>query len=450
MSLLLIASLLGLISSCKTPANKPNSFPISNGPQAEEPVYEPKYVNNKPAPEPSYVEGIKGSNIRTVMLDQKRVANGLPILGLGSSDQLLLQFDDLDNYLKQYSYRFIHCDANWQPSIMHEGDYLDGFSENYISDYGYSLNTKVPFVHYKIAFPNDQVKLKLSGNYLIQVYLGSDQENIIISKRFYVLDSKVSARMRVKQSTLVSDREEKQEIDFVIQTGDYRIDDPFGGLKVHLRQNMRWDNMITDLQPIFIRNDELDYNHDGPNTFDGNNEYRYVDFRSVRFLGDQIARVDTDGDIDQVILRKDPKRSFTVYSEMNDINGERVINITDGFDSSLEADYVMVHFTLPYAYKIDQPVYVYGALSDWQLKKEFLMTYNEDKEQYEAQVLLKQGYYNYAYAIDNGEAVADETFFEGSHFQTENQYNLFIYNRNAGTRYDQLVGFGSISTRNGF
>lgn len=389
-------------------------------------------------------------NIETVQLDQALIENSLPILNLGSKDQLLLQFDELYANMGNYSYRLIHCDYNWEPSLLHESEYIDGFTEQYISDYNYSLNTLVPYVHYQVLFPNDQLKLLKSGNYVIQVFEDNDVENVVLQQRFFVLDNKVSVQMQAKAATRVSEREESQEVDFIIRTGDYAIDDPFFGLKVCLRQNRRWDNAKTDLKPVFVRNDELDFNLEGPNVFRGGNEYRNADFRSLRFLGDQIARFNTEDSISHVYLQADPKRSISFYSQLNDINGERVINIQEGFKPSVEADYVWVHFTLPYSYEIEEPVYVFGALSDWQLKPNFKMSYDEEKQAYKLRVLLKQGYYNYSYAIESETGEIDETFFEGSHYQTENQYHVFIYNKAIGSRYDELIGFNSVNSTNGF
>ena len=403
------------------------------------------------APEETKLENkIFKERIQTVLLDQALIANSLPIINLGSKEQLLLQFDDLSNNLADYGYRIIHCDFNWEPSLLHESEYMDGFTENYISNYSYSLNTLVPYVHYEVLFPNDQLQLKKSGNYIIQVFEQNDMDQVVLQRRFFVLDNRVNVRMQAKTATIVSEREESQEVDFVIRTGDYKIDDPFFGLKVCVRQNRRWDNAITDLKPVFVRNDELDFNLDGPNTFKGGNEYRNADFRSLRFLGDQIARFDTEDSISHVYLRTDPKRSFNYYSQLQDINGERVINIQEGFKPSVEADYVLVHFTLPYSYEIEEDVYVFGALSDWQLSPNFKMSYDEEKQAYKLKVLLKQGYYNYNYAIHSESGEIDETFFEGSHYQTENQYHVFVYNKAMSSRYDELIGFNSVNSTNGF
>jgi hypothetical protein len=69
------------------------------------------------------------------------------------------------------------------------------------------------------------------------------------------------------------------------------------------------------------------------------------------------------------------------------------------------------------------------------------MTYNYEKKAYETTLFLKQGYYSYVYAFLPTDAkTADVAFFEGSHYQTQNYYYVFVYYRAPGTTYDQLVG----------
>ena len=59
---------------------------------------------------------------------------------------------------------------------------------------------------------------------------------------------------------------------------------------------------------------------------------------------------------------------------------------------------------------------------------------------YETTLLLKQGWYDYQYGYKDGNQFSTEAF-EGAHFETENEYEVLIYFRNLGSRYDQLVGY---------
>ena len=99
-------------------------------------------------------------------------------------------------------------------------------------------------------------------------------------------------------------------------------------------------------------------------------------------------------------------------------------------------------------------VYLFGGLTDWTILPEYRMEYDENLGAYVGRALLKQGYYDYAYATlplpanDKPEAKPhpDITEVEGTWHETENQYTIFIYYRPFGGRYDQVIGSVSFTS----
>jgi hypothetical protein len=88
-----------------------------------------------------------------------------------------------------------------------------------------------------------------------------------------------------------------------------------------------------------------------------------------------------------------------------------------------------------------------GKLTDWRMNRNSKMTYNYTKSGYEATLYLKQGYYNYIYVLsDDAKKGGDETITEGNHWDTENDYNIFVYHRKFGTYYDQLIGYKRLNS----
>lgn len=67
------------------------------------------------------------------------------------------------------------------------------------------------------------------------------------------------------------------------------------------------------------------------------------------------------------------------------------------------------------------------------------MEYDQENKQYYKELLLKQGFYNYMYLVQGGST--DPYYFEGSHYETENRYEIFVYNRPIGSRTDLLIGY---------
>ena len=69
------------------------------------------------------------------------------------------------------------------------------------------------------------------------------------------------------------------------------------------------------------------------------------------------------------------------------------------------------------------------------------MIYNYVEKEYELTLFLKQGYYNYQYTyLKDNEKCGDETLIEGTHYETENEYVIYVYNMPMGSNYDQLIG----------
>lgn len=382
-------------------------------------------------------------NIKTVQLYRKDDQLSFPLLYLGSTDQLELHFDDLNTDYETYNYSIVHCNSNWEPSDLMETEYLSDFFDGFIEDYQYSINTLFPYIHYKVAFPNDQVKFKLSGNYLLKVYANNNEEELLLTKRFYVVEKRVTIESDIRMATLARHRDYKQEVDFTINHTNYPIQDVYADLKVIIMQNRRWDNAITDLKPLFIRSPELVYNYEDKNLFDGDNEYRFFETRNLRYQSLNIDGIQIMGGKTHVYLLPEEPRSFKRYLFGPDINGKRQINRENSPLSNREADYMLTHFNL----KKEQPVpggdiYVFGELSDWEYKPEFKMKYVEVNGAYELTTQIKQGYYNYSYAyLPNGETKGDLSTIEGTHSETNNDYYIFVYHRENGTIYDKLVGF---------
>ena len=131
----------------------------------------------------SYPDSLLCSNhifnekIKTVQLYTEGWNLSYPVIKLSNGEKLNLHFDLLDNQAETYYYTFVHCDKDWKKSDIFPNDYLDGYSENPIEDYEPSFNTTVGFFHYKLSFPNDRVKLTLSGNYVINIYPVGKPEN---------------------------------------------------------------------------------------------------------------------------------------------------------------------------------------------------------------------------------------------------------------------------------
>ena len=71
--------------------------------------------------------------------------------------------------------------------------------------------------------------------------------------------------------------------------------------------------------------------------------------------------------------------------------------------------------------------------------------YDNQAEAYTKTLFLKQGGYNYQYwFVPKNASKATVTRVDGSYWQTENDYTIYVYHRPWGERYDRLIGVKSV------
>ena len=389
-------------------------------------------------------------NIKTVLFYKDGFELATPVLILNSPEKIKLSFDDLDADLKPYKFTIMHCESDWMPSTeLQPIDYIDGYNEDNIDDFSYSFNTTVHYTHYSLIFPSANLKPKISGNYIIKVYI-SDPSEAIFTWRFMVLESTpLGISGNVHQANNIADRLTKQQIDFNINYNGMRVDNPGQNIKVVITQNERQDNSLRNIQPSFARGESLEYSNNDAISFDGGNEFRSFDTKSLIYQTERIRTIQRDESGIHVDLLNDTRRTFKNYATEKDINGRKLIKSEDhAQNSDIEADYAWVSFTLPYQAMLGNgEIFLMGALTDWQLNENSRMTYNFEQKSYVMRLLLKQGHYDYLYLfIDKISNQPDISLIEGSHWETENEYTIWVYYRSGGDLYDRLVGLQNLNS----
>jgi hypothetical protein len=388
-------------------------------------------------------------NIHTVMLYKEGFEMAAPVILLNSSQRLVLSFDDLDVSLKSYHYTVRHCSADWTVTdSLPLTDFIDGVDEENIRDFAYSYNTTVGYIHYTGYFPTDFMKPKVSGNFLLIAYTESPLEPVFTRRLMVLESSEVTVSAAVGSSSDPLTGEIRQQLDFTVEISGFPVSNPSREIRVIIVQNDRWDNALKFPKPRFVRGNTLDFSFDPANSFSGGNEFRSFDTKSLRYQSEHIRAIDWDGAY-QVFLADDLPRARKNYTHSQDLNGRFVIrNEEVSGNDATEADYAWIHFSLPSSVRIPGgKFYILGALTYWQFLPGNTMTYDAATRRYTCSLYLKQGYYDYLYAFKGDrQSEGDESFFEGSHWETENQYTIYIYLRPLSGLYDQLVAVQDVNT----
>lgn len=367
-----------------------------------------------------------------------------PVIELNSNDFLTISFDRLTHEYKDLRYSLRHCNANWETSDMLEIDYMDGFNNTEIEDYETSVNTTVDYIHYSLTIPNENMMLKLSGNYILEIS-DYDNDETVASIAFSVLDKQINTGATVTGNTVIDTNKEHQQVDIFINNQDYTIRDPQRELKLTVMQNSRTDNMVTDIKPSFIGNGIIEYKNLHNLIFKAGNEYRRFEMLNEN---DPMMGVEKIG-------YYDPYYHATLYTEgpaMNyiydqDQDGKFFISNNNVYDPATEADYMIVHFLFKSEYLYDTDIYINGEFTNNSFSDEFKMRYNKEYGIYEKNILLKQGMYNYMYLTKSPvQETISSTDTEGNFYETQNTYTIYVYHRPFGERYDRLIGLCRISS----
>lgn len=381
-------------------------------------------------------------NIKSIVLKPIKPNSYAPIIKLG--ELLELSFDDINGEERFYSYKIEHCDYNWQRSNLSSTEYMTGFETDRIRDYENSFNTLQFYTHYNLKIPNQNNKIKKSGNYIISILDEDDQ--VIFTRRFIIYQEKVTVGVTAHRSSDPKSIREKQSVQFVINHQNLLLNNPNEEIKVDIYQNSDWNSVIKNLKPKYVRGTQLMYNYVDEISFWAGNEYLYFDTKEIRNATNNIAKTRLNN-IFNTYLYYTEARGKKPYSFYPDVNGNFVLRTIDTDDVSLEGDYSFVHFALEYKENTNNDnIYIYGAFNDWKITEENKLTYNKQTNLYQATLLLKQGFYNYTYVAVNDNMQLNTHAIEGSYYQTENNYSVLVYYRKYGERYDQVIGFGSASS----
>ena len=369
--------------------------------------------------------------------------------GSEEDNTLEISFDELSHDIKQYTYCVLHCDRNWNVSQINSYEYLDGFTTNDIVDYELSNNTQQEYTHYWLEFPNADMQLKASGNYVLQIYLDGDQEQVVAEVCFQVVEPIAEAHVNLRHNTDIELSGRYQQLDIDINTSQLALHDVQNVVLV-VTQNGRLDNRVVVDKPTFVEPNRLRYTNQKILIFEGGNEFRRFDTYSTYYAGYHVGRIAYQQGDYHAILDEDMVRGTMAsgagreglgYLSDVDANGQWVINCEKTDYPDVEAEYMWVHFYLP----VKQPlmnmhVFVGGDLFYNTYNMANMMQYDVENKCYYLYAYLKQGGYNYMYYTRDANGAYSTLSIEGSHWQTANEYTVDVYFKPFGARYDRLVG----------
>ena len=391
-----------------------------------------------------YAEHVAPEFIKTIQFLGSTKQSQLPIIRLG--EKVYLSFDALNGDEADYYYKITHHDFDWRLSDLTKGEYMDGFDDVRLYEYSNSFNTLKGYSLYTLKIPNrDTRKLTKSGNYMVSIY--NDDGELVFSKKFMIIENKVTIAASVKRARNLENIQKKQVVQFVIDSPNLILTNPKETVNTLILQNSNLNTPITNLKPQYTIGSQLIYRYDKEASFDAGNEYLFFDNKDIRSGSSSIRKIDLT-DIYNTYLYTNSARFERPYTYNPDINGNYQIRILyPTSDISIEADYARIHFTLQYFEDLnDKEIHVYGNFNNYTIDETTYMKYDSFSDTYTNQMLLKQGFYNYKYVVVNRDGTIDYGAISGNYWQTENDYTVLVYFRDLGARYDRIIGMGKTNS----
>ena len=358
-----------------------------------------------------------------------------PVVDMTADETIEFSFDEMSHQYRRFTYRIQHCNAMWEPSDILESEYLDGFNDQPIDDWENSLNTTFDYTHYRLTIPNDEVKLKLSGNYRLSVC--EDGREVAYFK-FCLSEGMPLLSASVTDNTDIDTRESHQQVGLEVNYSSLRVRDHTKDLYTVVMQNGRTDNAVLNPTPTYNAGNKLTYEHCRELIFLAGNEFRRFEIVNMYDYFMNVDRIAFHDPFYHATLMQDTRRH--AYKFDHDHNGRYLIRYNQAGDNDTEADYLFVHFNLASERLTGGRMYVYGHFSGGNLTTKYEMEYNLQERAYQASILLKQGAYDYQYLwVPDGETAGETKPAEGDWYETGNEYLILLYYRERGSRYDRLV-----------
>ena len=371
-----------------------------------------------------------------------------PFIELNGKKVIEISFDAMFRSSGRFAYSVIHCDADWKKSDLLPLEYMKGFQQTTIDNFANAFATTTHYTHYRLSLPNENMHLTVSGNYAVQVFDEDAPGKIVFTACFSIVEPLIDIEASISGNTVIDFNKDHQQVEFDVNLKELYIMNPHTDLKIFVYQNNNIADKRTNIQPSMISARQLQFRRRRELVFEAGNEYRRVEFQTHRVRGMGVEAIAFYNPYYHITLYQEQKRDKRTYSYDQDQNGRFFIHCSGCNDPGTEGDYYVVHFSLASTPMPNGKMHIYGDLFNDMLDTRSQMEYNVETGAFEKSVLLKTGLYNYQYVfLDDDDAAPSFNRSEGNFFEAENEYNITVYYRPIGARYDRLVGYKNVSNR---
>ena len=364
----------------------------------------------------------------------------LPWIDPEGNRSIEISFDMLENHEEDVWYRVVHCDRNWEASDISEMDYAEGFMPVRVNDRRPSWNTYVNYWHYSVTFPNDDIRLLLSGNYAVIFHAEDDPDTPLAVATFSVTEQNAVVSGEVSPNTDIDYLAFHQQLTLALTWSEQQLLwlDATGEVTLAVTQNRQARTRRLITAPSRIEPGRAWYEHLRPLIFEAGNNWRRFEFVDKRYVTIGVEAVGYHPPYYYAKLVADEPKVTQHYLYDQDQDGRFLIAARNTDDADVEADYFYAQWTLNMPQTLN-PVYLTGDFLYDNLSADTQLQWDAAEGVYHYERLLKQGAYNYQYVTSPDGVHLTYAQTEGNHYEAENEYEVYVYYRPTGGRYDRLL-----------
>jgi len=383
----------------------------------------------------------QSDDIRTVQLYRGSDERSFPVTVLKSGEPLTLEFDLMEKQGRPLSIYFYHADRYWERDLS-PSQVLESYQNDKLVDYRGSQGTLVPYVHYTYRLPNDDIRFRISGNYVLRVTERGRRDSVLFERPFFITDE--AGQLEMKSESIMIPGQRQQSVQPVAQFDPPPSlrGDPFGFTACFVRNGRLPDTRCED-RPLLFEQPKLNFELDRNRAFDPVTADYTVNLENLRSAR-KVERTDRSVTPYRVLLEPDYAQ-FSGQDVDVDLNGQILI---DGAgqgraNPDLSAGYVRTTFAFvpPKERPLRGGVVVAGSFSNMSLDQGGRMTWQPARSQYQADVLLKQGFYQYFY--ESSDPLLKRTVRE-TETRLRSTFQTFVYYEDPSRGTDRLLRVNSL------
>lgn len=373
-----------------------------------------------------------------------RSESSLPIMAIGTSDRLTLEFDLMTDRPRPLSVYFYHADRMWRRDLL-PAEYMAGFYNDHLLEYRASQAVQSRYVHYAYTFPNENVRFRLSGNYIVRVTEQGEEDEVLFERAFFVSEQAANPDLYLEQ-VLLGGTAFPGVLPLVRFTPPEAIRGDVFNYDVCFVRNGRIERARCSSEPMLAAQPALQFDLRREQAFFPEAADYFLDVSTFR-AGRQIESVDLTRTPYLVRLEPDYAQ-FPGHPGAPPLNGQTVISgaVPHVADPDVNGDYAEVIFSFipPDDEPLDGEILVTGSFNNWQYDPDYRMEWVADQSRYEARVLLKQGQYEYRYFSPDRRM---RQILSQATPRQDNLYTAFVYFSDNRVSTDRLLAVGGTRSR---